>query len=420
MPRKVLVSKPWPLRAATSSSRRRTRTLSARWPSCSVWAPAIAGSCASATPTSASLGTPEAARGGPRGRGADPVRPRRRRRGAREPLPADPGRGPGGAEGGAGVQPRHARRGREGAPPAAVAERPHPPRQGQGPRQLPRARGRRHRRLRPRGGARQRHPPDRGAGDPARAHPAQLLLRPGRRLRRARRRRPRGDGARPRAVQPLPGRRGAARRGRLDPRRRQRRERRLSAGPVRGGVGDRRAGRGGLQADHRGRGDLRRRGLPASLRRLPPAAARVHRARRGDPHLRHNGARQTTTLEALLPRSFGPGSCRGDGGFPPRLGIILGSGLGGIADALTDARASPTPSSRASRSRPSPATAGRCTSASSTACRWRSSPGASTSTRAATRARCASRSARSSSRRGRAARDQRGGKPARRGRAPAG
>ena len=47
----------------------------------------------------------------------------------------------------------------------------------------------------------------------------------------------------------------------------------------------------GLQADHRGRGDLRRRGLLRALRRLPPAAARVHRARRRDPRLRAAAAR---------------------------------------------------------------------------------------------------------------------------------
>ena len=189
-------------------------------------------------------GPPEAARGGARAAptlvqydrvDADEARESRYR--------LDPGRRPGDAVRRARGQPRHARGGREGAPPAAVAERPHPPRPRQGPRQLRRARGRRDRGLRPRRRARPRHAAHRGAGDRARAHPAQLLLGPGRRLERARRRRPRRDGARPRAVQPLPRRRRAARRGRLDPRRRQRRERRVPAGPVRGGVRDRRAGR---------------------------------------------------------------------------------------------------------------------------------------------------------------------------------
>src|SRR5919202_297558 len=53
-----------------------------------------------------------------------------------------------------------------------------------------------------------------------------------------------GDGARARAVLAVPGRRGPADAGRRRPRRRERRERRLPAGPVRRGVGDRRDGRG--------------------------------------------------------------------------------------------------------------------------------------------------------------------------------
>ena len=74
------------------------------------------------------------------------------------------------------------------------------------------------------------------------------------------------------------------------------------------------------------------------MRRLPPAPARVHRARRGDPPVRAQRRASDSTLEALLPRSFGPEF------LPerlPRLGIILGSGLGAIADALTDATHTP-------------------------------------------------------------------------------
>ena len=118
---------------------------------------------------------------------------------------------------------------------------------------------------------------------------------------------------------------------------------------------DRRADRGRLQADHRGRGDLRRRGLLRALRRLPPAAARVHRARRRDPRLRQQRRAPDDDARRAAAALLRPGvPARGERStdFAPRLGIVLGSGLGGIADALTDAdRASRTPSSRASRSR---------------------------------------------------------------------
>ena len=240
------------------------------------------GSCASATPTSASTtGRLKLREEEPGGADADPVRPRRRRRGARVSryrlIPIDDPRD---AQSRAGGQPRHARRGREGTPPAAVAERPHPPR----PRRRTSATSSSSRasppRLRPRADELDRVtrltealeiPPERilrnsysdqVVGSSALVDAARAVME--------------------RAHAPysqLPRRRGAARRGRLDPRRRQRRERRLPAGPVRGGVRDRRADRGRPQAHHRGGGDLRRRRLLRAVRRLPPAAARVHRAR---------------------------------------------------------------------------------------------------------------------------------------------
>ena len=67
----------------------------------------------------------------------------------------------------------------------------------------------------------------------------------------------------------------------------------------------------GRRQHHRGRGDLRRRRAVRAVRRLPPAAARVHRAGRRDPHGRRRGPEATSTLEKLLPRSFGPESLPG-------------------------------------------------------------------------------------------------------------
>ena len=141
-------------------------------------------------------------------------------------------------------------------------------------------------------------------------------------------------------------------------------------------------------------------GLLRALRRLPPAPARVHRARRRDPPLRRATARarrrrSTRCCRARSARS----SCPSDAHrLRPRLGIVLGSGLGGLADALTDADPLPVRRARglpaAERRRPRRHAR---PSARSTACRSRSSRAASTSTRAATRARCGSRSARSSS-----------------------
>ena len=115
------------------------------------------------------------------------------------------------------------------------------------------------------------------------------------------------------------------------------------------------------------------------------------------------GAGQTVHVDArgaapALLRPGVPARVSALEGFAPRLGIVLGSGLGGIADALDRRHRDPVQrSSRASRSRASPATAGRCSSATSAGCRSRSSRAASTSTRPATRPACASRSARSSS-----------------------
>src|SRR6185312_8024594 len=159
-----------------------------------------------------------------------------------------------------------------------------------------------------------------------------------------------GDGARPRAVLALPGRRRAAHDRRAGRRRRERRECRLPAGPVRRGLGDRRHDRGRRYGD---RGGRRRRPAPRHLpavRRLPPAAVGVRPAgdagaprppRRAAPHDRARraaaarvhvrGAARVSAVEeaasALVDRA----------GRSPRIGIVLGSGLGAVADAVADA-----------------------------------------------------------------------------------
>ena len=136
-------------------------------------------------------GPPEAPRGGAGRRDADPVRPRRRRRGAREPLPA---------------RSRSTTRGRCAPRWRRASARSRWSRRSatcccwQNVRihldhvkdlgNFVELEGVATRGLRPRRRARARHPPDRGARDRARAHPAQLLLRPGRRLVRAGARRP--------------------------------------------------------------------------------------------------------------------------------------------------------------------------------------------------------------------------------------
>ena len=75
-------------------------------------------------------------------------------------------------------------------------------------------------------------------------------------------------------------------------------------------------------------------------------------------------------------------------GFTPRVGLVLGSGLGALVDELADAGPrSPTPTSPASASAPSPATPARSRSARSTARRSPASRAARTSTRGSRRAR---------------------------------
>ena len=249
----------------------------------------------------------EAARGGAGRRGADPVRPARRGGRAREPLPAHArSTDPDDAARLARRRARHARGRRQGAPPAAVGGRAHPPRHGRGARLVRRARGRRAR----------RSPTCRPSARRSRAcsdalgierGPHRLLLGPPARRRRADRRRARGDGPRARAVLALPRRRRAARRGRLDPRRRERRERGLPAGAVRRGVGDRRARGGRAHARARGGGDRRLAtticvpcgGCRQRLREFMPLDGTIHLCSA-------DGERRTVTLEELLPMSFGP------------------------------------------------------------------------------------------------------------------
>ena len=182
-------------------------------------------------------GPPEAARGRARRRHAGPVRPRRRRRGAREPLPADPGRRPGDADAPrwspASARSRWSRRsatcccGRTCASTSTAsrtsatssssrASRPRTPTSPTSSNASPGS----PRRWRSRPSASCATPTrDQVVGSSALVDAARAVME--------------------RAHAPysqLPRRRGAARRGRLDPRRRQRRERRLPAGPVRGGV----------------------------------------------------------------------------------------------------------------------------------------------------------------------------------------
>ena len=175
-----------------------------------------------------------------------------------------------------------------------------------------------------------------------------LLLGPGARAGRQRgadRGGARRDGAGVRAVLQLPRRRRAAGARRVDPRRRQRRERRLPAGQLRRGVGDRRADRGGPQPDRRGGRDRRRGGAVRALRRLPPAPARVHAARRHCAPARRQGrpcaddARGAVAaiLRTGVPRHESPRARhrpggrprrgRGERDRPPRAGLLAdGSG----------------------------------------------------------------------------------------------
>ena len=102
----------------------------------------------------------------------------------------------------------------------------------------------------------------------------------------------------------------------------------------------------------RGGRDRRRRRAVRAVRRLPPAAARVHAARRA-PSTCASATRSARTVDPreLLPMSFGPeflprmtARRSPSGPASAALGIILGSGLGGLADALEDASRSPTAS----------------------------------------------------------------------------
>ena len=78
-------------------------------------------------------------------------------------------------------------------------------------------------------------------------------------------------------------------------------------------------------AHHRGRGDLRRRRAVRAVRRLPPAAARVHRPGRRDPHGRRRRPEAHGDAREAAPALLRPGV---PARVNPRLGIILGSGLG--------------------------------------------------------------------------------------------
>ena len=238
-------------RAATSSSRRvdpdPERTL-ARLPARS--APRTAGVLASATPTSARrTGRLKLREQEPGGATLIAVRPRRTRAdGARERATgSSPVADPGALRAALDAALGDARGGREGAPPAAVGERAHPPRR----RRRASARfveleavaapdsdlAAEHEQVdAPARGA--RHRDERSCADSLRRPAARPARRADSRAARAR------DGARAYApYSQLPRRRRAARRRTARLRRRQRRERRLPAGPVRGGVGDRRAGR---------------------------------------------------------------------------------------------------------------------------------------------------------------------------------
>ena len=157
--------------------------------------------------------------------------------------------------------------GREAPPPAAVGGRAHPPRRrrrasapssssrrvadaGLRPRRRAREGRAAARGARDRGRESDRHelrrPPARGDGGPDGALPAPASWARTPRQRVAEELLRAADEVmhtRSRAVLALPGRRRAARRGRRGLRRRERRERLVPAGPVRGGLGDRRAGR---------------------------------------------------------------------------------------------------------------------------------------------------------------------------------
>src|SRR4051794_1725667 len=297
----------------------------------------------------------QAARAGARPSPAHRLRAARRGAGAREPLSHRARRRRARAARRPGRRARHDRRRRQAPPPAPLRRRPHPPRPRRGPRRLRRARGRRERGLRPGPRERARRAAEGRARDRRRRNRGDGICRPatGPRRRRAAPGRGRRDAQRPRPLLALPGRRRPPHAGRRDPRGRERRERRLPAGPVRRGVGDRRDGRRRGDGDRRGRGRRRAHGHLPAVRRLPPAPVGVRHARdegapgtagRPAPHahdgraaaarLRAGGARVSVAEQAataLIDRA----------GRAPRVGIVLGSGLGAVADAVRDANALP-------------------------------------------------------------------------------
>ena len=155
-------------------------------------------------------------------------------------------------------------------------------------------------------GAGQGGPPAGVARDRRRRARVRRLLGPAaRRPGRAAARRRRGHAQRLRAVLRLQGRRRRARAERRDLRRRERGERGLPPGAVRGGLGARRAGRGRRIDDHRRGGGGGEAGRLSSLRRLPATADRVRSS--DDAGLpRPAGLRRptTVTLGEMLPGSF--------------------------------------------------------------------------------------------------------------------
>ncbi len=84
-----------------------------------------------------------------------------------------------------------------------------------------------------------------------------------------------------------------------------------------------------------------------AVRRLPPAAARVRRRRRADPPRRHGARAPHHVARRAAAAVLRPGEPRMSDtaraiqerapGFTPRVGLVLGSGLGALVDELADA-----------------------------------------------------------------------------------